>query len=90
MSSLEVIWRWATLLLAEILNISASAAEVVLRGQPRRVAHLRLMSDNLRAIPFDGEAKAEETTDGGGAQSHAGTLRRILASYARVGGRQSL
>ena len=84
MSMLEAIWRWATLFLAEILNVSASAAEAILRSQTRWVAQLRLMADNLSAAYSTGEAAGEVTLKPktGAVPFDATAMRQVLDSYA--------
>ena len=78
----ETIWRWAVLMLAEVLNLSARAAETVLWGQPRWVAHLRLMEANLREGA--GRAAGEPHDNGSGASDVPDTLsaRDMVKSYA--------
>lgn len=81
---LEAIWRWATLFLAEILNVSASAAEAILRSQTRWVAQLRLMANNLSAAYSTGEAAGEVALKPkvGAVPFDATAMRQVLDSYA--------
>lgn len=82
MENRNIISRWAVLLLAEILNLSATVAEKVLFGQPRWVAQLRLLEANLRnpqGAPSGGSPGAAR---GESAALSAETTRQVLESYA--------
>jgi hypothetical protein len=78
MASSHIIGRWAALLLAEVLNLSATVAEKILSGQPRWIAQLRLLEANLRP-PAGG---SQDTAEGEGEAPAADTTRQMLESYA--------
>jgi len=82
MDNRNIIERWVVLLLAEVLNLSATVAETILRQKPRWVARLRLLEANLRAPsqapdsgpPGDPKPESERPS--------ADTMRQVLESYA--------
>ncbi len=80
MDSRNIIGRWVALLLAEVLNLSATVAEKILFGQPRWVAQLRLLEENLRAPP---QAPAGGSQGGTQGEDLSGNVtRQVLESYA--------
>lgn len=87
MNVYQTVRSWVVLLLAEVLNVSVSVAELVLRNQPRWLAQLRLLETELRhgaasnANGVDG-AEAMASAGGGPDEPGAAEVRNVLASYA--------
>ena len=90
MGSFDFIRRWVLILVAEVLGVSASVAELLLRGQPRWLAQLRLLEEDLRqrARP---PGPAEPAKPAGAAGTHgaraegegpAAAGREFLDAYA--------
>ncbi len=82
MNSSNIIGRWATLLLAEVLNLSASVAEKILLGQPRWLAQLRLMEADLREVGQKPISVFQDDAIGDGQDLAATSTRKMLESYA--------
>ncbi len=82
MDNSSIIGRWASLLLAEILNISATVAEKILRGQPRWLAQLRLLEANLREPSRTPASGSQDDTKGESGDLDAHSTRQVLESYA--------
>ncbi len=86
MNIYDAVRRWVVLLVAEVLQITAGAAELLLRSQPRWVAQLQLLAAELRAgqkprsavaDPTNGETEIFDSDEPG-----AAGMPQILSSYA--------
>ena len=82
MNLFQIAWQWTVLLLAEVLNASASVVETVLRSQPRWVAKVRLLEEQLRARVSGGADGPETAAADGGLVAGARSTEALLQSYA--------
>ena len=82
MDNSNIIGRWAVLLLAEVLNLSATVAEKILRGQPRWLAQLRLLEANLREPSRTPAGGPQDDTKGESEDLAVNSTRQVLESYA--------
>ena len=87
MNVYQTVRSWVVLLLAAVLNVSASVAETLLRSQPRWLAKMRLLAADLRHDGAMGEARLNGARAATGATPAAAPegadeVHDILASYA--------
>ena len=82
MGSFDFIRRWVILLVAEVLGVSASVAELLLRGQPRWLAQLRLLEEDLRHRVRPAEPAKAAGTKGAQTEGPAEPGGPFLDAYA--------